>query len=739
MPKFIDYIFNHRHYKEVLSAYKEATQRLNKAFEVWQTTINRELTDDYSTQEFIFENISSIRDIQSWMDKTHNLLSSKKQAVLWLYSDTYGRSTIPELTYEEYKFIATNSSKINHYDSIISLYRKILSNNKNAVARFLGVSTSEHTFSQIHRIAHSEADIVKITKTIERATKCLNDYPLAWRQFSRNRPISDIPLSELETIVPDDFGTKNHFLWLYHKNQNIINLILGTSCHPVDSFDKEVIEKEEELLIIFNSSISEVPQETTFNIHLSDDKELKRTILDSTYYGSRCSFADSFTIDKFYSYRARFDRLGISFDDALTKLKENEAAIKEYNQIHNGRSVSFIEDYYSCVDVSTELYSYIQSYKEQEKIKKKFNDEILSNPLRSKFYEQYLRFIPATSDSTEKYCITHLQELDDFIKNQLHTEYIRLKAQYPYGVEYCEKYNHPYGYTNEEAVVENKDELPQWNKSYKKYKDFERRYPIGLPAFENFNSYDDGKNSAGLTIEEIAECESDIAQFQSIGARYSQSLQLSGQDLIRRVCQFMRLTQAIKGWDDVKGIPYYYFYHYYPKRFTDVSRESEKARRIVWDFKDGKLTTPSVSALVSDKLNNTFGRYDLSELTLVCIPASTRVVNVERYEAFAREVCRKTGMRNGFPKIQITKEKIPAHLSESHETEPAEYSFDSYFFKGAKVILFDDVVTKGRSMAQFKQLLSNLGAEVICALSIGRTYSDYYGEHRNPHPYSGIL
>ena len=91
MPKFIDYIFNHRHYKEVLSAYNEATQRLNKAFEVWQTTINRELTDDYSTQEFIFENISSIRDIQSWMDKTNNLLSSKKQAVLWLYSDTYGR------------------------------------------------------------------------------------------------------------------------------------------------------------------------------------------------------------------------------------------------------------------------------------------------------------------------------------------------------------------------------------------------------------------------------------------------------------------------------------------------------------------------------------------------------------------------------------------------------------------------------------------------------------------------
>lgn len=50
---------------------------------------------------------------------------------------------------------------------------------------------------------------------------------------------------------------------------------------------------------------------------------------------------------------------------------------------------------------------------------------------------------------------------------------------------------------------------------------------------------------------------------------------------------------------------------------------------------------------------------------------------------------------------------------------------------------WDDVVTRGRSMQEFKQYLEARGATIVCALSIGRTYSDYYGEHREPHPWSG--
>lgn len=203
--------------------------------------------------------------------------------------------------------------------------------------------------------------------------------------------------------------------------------------------------------------------------------------------------------------------------------------------------------------------------------------------------------------------------------------------------------------------------------------------------------------------------------------------------------QKKRISNALSSWDSVKGIPYYFYWYYYPTRFTDVSTESKKARSLIYNFKDGIPTNPSIHSLVIEKLNSTFQRSDLSNFTFVCIPASTREVNKNRYSNFSKSVCDATGMSNAFSHITITKEKTPAHLSTSHQTEPAEYSFDINYFRNAKVILFDDVVTQGHSMQNFKLILENLGAEVICAISIGRTYSDYFGDNRKPHPFSGIL
>lgn len=40
-------------------------------------------------------------------------------------------------------------------------------------------------------------------------------------------------------------------------------------------------------------------------------------------------------------------------------------------------------------------------------------------------------------------------------------------------------------------------------------------------------------------------------------------------------------------------------------------------------------------------------------------------------------------------------------------------------------------------MYQMKTVLEQMGATVICAISIGRTYSDYHGENNQPHPWTG--
>lgn len=91
-------------------------------------------------------------------------------------------------------------------------------------------------------------------------------------------------------------------------------------------------------------------------------------------------------------------------------------------------------------------------------------------------------------------------------------------------------------------------------------------------------------------------------------------------------------------------------------------------------------------------------------------------------------------MINGFQYISILKEKSPSHLGGS---DVATYDFDRSFFKGKKVILFDDVVTKGASMQSFMDYLEEVGAEVVCCISIGRTFYDRYMGYDINNPWTG--
>ena len=196
-----------------------------------------------------------------------------------------------------------------------------------------------------------------------------------------------------------------------------------------------------------------------------------------------------------------------------------------------------------------------------------------------------------------------------------------------------------------------------------------------------------------------------------------------------------RLRNSVSGWNTVRGVPHYFFYYYYPTRFTDVSSVSQEARRLIYNFKDG-IAHNDVKYLIVRKIRDTFNSVDLSKICFVCIPASTRTVNQSRYECFSYEVCHDLGISDGYNHITIIKEKNPSHLGGS---DTAEYSYDKSFFNDKFVVLFDDIVTRGNSISSMKTELEALGAIVICAISIGRTYSDWNGNSPKPHPWTGTL
>lgn len=164
-----------------------------------------------------------------------------------------------------------------------------------------------------------------------------------------------------------------------------------------------------------------------------------------------------------------------------------------------------------------------------------------------------------------------------------------------------------------------------------------------------------------------------------------------------------------------------YLYDYLPTKYKDISKRDWAVRRFVWNFKDGKQSMDA-ARLVARKLREQFGGA-CGEMTFVCIPASSGEKHEARYKAFSEEVCRLTGCRNAYQAVSLEGERLAVHEWKQKKSvhQCQIISFDNDFFKGQKVIVFDDIVTNGYSYARFACKLEALGAMVVGGLFLART------------------
>lgn len=191
------------------------------------------------------------------------------------------------------------------------------------------------------------------------------------------------------------------------------------------------------------------------------------------------------------------------------------------------------------------------------------------------------------------------------------------------------------------------------------------------------------------------------------------------------------LSSKVAGWNTLYGgFHYSYLLNYYPTTCDFEATEAEwDDRWTVWNFKNtpGKTSaTEHMSALnnvlpqIKARLIATFGKESLKYLTLVCIPASSAVKTERRYKEFSNRLCNETGMENSYDKIRVISSSSEKKFGGSGITTD-NVSFDSSFFRGKYVLLFDDVITRGDSMLRFKHKMEALGAIVVGGFSIGKT------------------
>lgn len=145
-------------------------------------------------------------------------------------------------------------------------------------------------------------------------------------------------------------------------------------------------------------------------------------------------------------------------------------------------------------------------------------------------------------------------------------------------------------------------------------------------------------------------------------------------------------------------------------------------RKKVWKFKDGDTATSiEVAQWVSMTLDASMP--DLENCTFICIPASSEERTQMRYEQFAQEVCKATQMANAYKHIKVEGERLAIHEHKvcKSVTKVQILKFDRRFFNGRKVIIFDDVITKGKSFDTMVDYLEGMGAKVVGGIFLAAT------------------
>lgn len=166
-----------------------------------------------------------------------------------------------------------------------------------------------------------------------------------------------------------------------------------------------------------------------------------------------------------------------------------------------------------------------------------------------------------------------------------------------------------------------------------------------------------------------------------------------------------------------------WFLKYYPVRIKNVGEEQKAARQTIWDFKDGRAYE-EVAQMTANRLKEQFGK-KVKDIVFVCVPASSAEKNELRYKKFSERVCELTDATNGYPHIQVAENRLTVHEHRKNEKEVREtnvVNFDTAFFYGKQVLLFDDIVTKGISYATIANHLEQFGAEVLGGFFLGKTF-----------------
>lgn len=172
-----------------------------------------------------------------------------------------------------------------------------------------------------------------------------------------------------------------------------------------------------------------------------------------------------------------------------------------------------------------------------------------------------------------------------------------------------------------------------------------------------------------------------------------------------------------------------FFRVYYPKRY-EIGFLDRKIRDEIYEFKNG-ISFDKFLIEIKDWLIENYGTYQLNGIVFLPIPASNKKVNEKRYKRFCELLCKDLKIENGYDYISMKENNSPNHLKDNINSKKYEFILNKDKLKGKRLIVFDDILTSGKTFYSLAIALEDLNCKVRLAIFLARTIKqeDYDEEY----------
>lgn len=167
------------------------------------------------------------------------------------------------------------------------------------------------------------------------------------------------------------------------------------------------------------------------------------------------------------------------------------------------------------------------------------------------------------------------------------------------------------------------------------------------------------------------------------------------------------------------GVKTVFYGHYYPSRYKELLNDKQRSFcQSLYEFKEGEA--PGV-----EFFKTCLSALQLNDLSchIMFIPCNTETKYFRRFRYLHEYiVTSRPELTSGLHDVDVFEERKSLHNAKGSENRVLDRNYRiTGNLEGKQVVIVDDVLTTGQSMADYKEKIERCGGKVVAAVFYGKT------------------